>query len=172
MALFTPDYLFSGVTRITPAFCRDHGYAGLILDIDNTLTRHNAQELSPEVAQWLEEIQQSGVRCILLSNNYDPRVAPFAQKLGLDYVCRGKKPLPFGYRRAMERLRLPREQILAVGDQFFTDVLGAKAAGLAMALCRPIQPETKGFLHVKRVLERPLWARMEKTQKPTKKEGL
>ena len=51
MGLFTPDYLFSGVTQITPAFCQSKGYAGLILDIDNTLTRHNAQELSPQVAQ-------------------------------------------------------------------------------------------------------------------------
>ena len=83
MGLLTPDYLFSGVTEITPAFCRHHGYAGLILDIDNTLTRHNAQEISVEVARWLEELRRSGIRCILLSNNHPPRVAPFAKKLEL-----------------------------------------------------------------------------------------
>lgn len=157
MGVFTPDYLFSGVTQITPAFCRDHSYAGLILDIDNTLTRHNAQEVSPQVIQWLENLQGDGIRCILLSNNHPPRVEPFAQKLGLDYVCEGKKPLPSGYRRAVKALDLPQEQILAIGDQFFTDVLGAKLAGLPVALCVPIEPEQKGFLRVKRILERPLW---------------
>ena len=157
MGLFTPDYLFSGVTQITPAFCQSKGYAGLILDIDNTLTRHNAQELSPQVAQWLKELQEEKIRCILLSNNHPPRVEPFARKLGLDFVCQGKKPLPQGYRRAGKALELPSKQILAVGDQFFTDVLGANLAGLAVALCVPIEPETHGFLHIKRVLERPLW---------------
>ena len=167
MGVFPPDYLFSGVTGITLAFCRRHGYAGLILDIDNTLTRHNAQELSPAVAQWLKELQENGIRCILLSNNHSPRVAPFAQKLGLDYVCEGKKPLPDGYRQAVQKLALPPERILAVGDQFFTDVLGARSAGLKMALCRPIEPETHGFLRVKRVLEIPLWHKTEKRMKKT-----
>ena len=87
---------------------------------------------------------------------------PFARKLGLDFVCEGKKPLPQGYRRAGKALDLPPKQILAVGDQFFTDVLGAKLAGLAMALCVPIEPETHGFLQVKRVLERPLWSKTKR----------
>lgn len=172
MGLLTPDYLFSGVTEITPAFCRRHGYAGLILDIDNTLTRHNAQELSVEVARWLEELRRSGIHCILLSNNHPPRVAPFSKKLGLDYVCEGKKPLPSGYRQAVEKLGLPPQRILAVGDQFFTDVLGAKSAKLKMALCRPIQLETRGFLRAKRVLEIPLWHQTEKRmKKASEKEG-
>lgn len=172
MGVFTPDHLFSSVTRITPAFCQRHGYAGLILDIDNTLTRHNAQELSEEVAQWLKDLGENGIRCILLSNNHPPRVAPFAKKLGLDYVCEGKKPLPGGYRQAVEKLRLPPQQVLAVGDQFFTDVLGAKSAKLKMALCRPIEPETRGFLRVKRVLEIPLWHKTEKRmKKASEKEG-
>lgn len=162
MALFTPDYLFSGVVQITPEFCRAHGYAGLILDIDNTLTRHNSQTLSPQTSFWLAALRKAGIRCILLSNNHPPRVEPFARRLGLDYVCEGKKPLPFGYRRAVDQLGLPSRQVLAVGDQFFTDVLGAKSAGLAMALCPPIQPETHGFLRVKRVLERPLWRKTKK----------
>lgn len=162
MGLFTPDYLFSGVVQITPAFCQSKGYAGLILDIDNTLTRHNAQELSVEVSQWLKDLEAHGIRCVLLSNNHPPRVEPFARKLGMNFVCEGKKPLPEGYRRAVKVLDLPEEQVLAVGDQFFTDVLGARMAGLAMALCTPIQPETHGFLRVKRILERPLWRKTKK----------
>ncbi len=162
MGLFTPDYLFSSVVQITPAFCQSRGYAGLILDIDNTLTRHNAQELSAAVARWLKDLQAHGIRCVLLSNNHPPRVEPFARKLGMDFVCEGKKPLPEGYRRAVKVLDLPEEQVLAVGDQFFTDVLGARMAGLAMALCTPIEPETHGFLRVKRILEQPLWRKTKK----------
>ena len=170
--LITPEYVFQDVTHITPAFLAGKGITALVLDIDNTLTRHNAQELSVEVARWLEELRRNQIRCILLSNNHPPRVAPFAKKLGLDYVCEGKKPLPSGYRQAVEKLGLPPQQILAVGDQFFTDVLGAKSAKLKMALCRPIEPETRGFLRVKRVLEIPLWHKTEKRmKKASEKEG-
>ena len=48
--LFTPEYLFSSVAAITPAFLAQRGIAALVLDVDNTLTAHGSQELPAEVA--------------------------------------------------------------------------------------------------------------------------
>lgn len=44
------------------------------------------------------------------------------------------KPYPAIYRRCMERLQLPAEQVLAVGDGLLTDIAGARGQGIESAL--------------------------------------
>jgi glycerol 3-phosphatase-2 len=44
------------------------------------------------------------------------------------------KPYPRSYAIALERLGLPAEEVLAVGDRLDTDIEGARAAGLSSAL--------------------------------------
>lgn len=42
-----------------------------------------------------------------------------------------------------------------IGDQLFTDILGAKLSGMRSVLLEPIQEEEAGLLALKRRLERP-----------------
>ena len=92
--LITPEYVFKDVTHITPAFLAERGVRALVLDIDNTLTGDGSQELPADVAAWLGKMRAAGVRMTIVSNGTPRRVAPFAQKLGLGYVCWAAKPLP------------------------------------------------------------------------------
>ena len=103
--LFTPEYLFSSVAAITPAFLAQRGIAALVLDVDNTLTAHGSQELPAEVAGWLEAMRAAGVGLMIASNNSEERVAPFAARLGLDFVAGSAKPLPGGLARAQKKIR-------------------------------------------------------------------
>jgi predicted HAD superfamily phosphohydrolase YqeG len=44
-----------------------------------------------------------------------------------------------------------------IGDQIFTDILGANLAGMHSILLEPIQPETKQkFIAFKRKIEKPM----------------
>ena len=54
--LITPEYVFQDVTHITPAFLAGKGIRALVLDIDNTLTGDGSQELSADVAAWLDTL--------------------------------------------------------------------------------------------------------------------
>ena len=92
---------------------------------------------------------------MIVSNNRLHRVQPFAAALGLPFVAEGAKPLPRGFRLAQKRMQLPFSQLAVVGDQIFTDILGANLCGVKSIYVRPIQYENKGFLRVKRWLERP-----------------
>ena len=99
--------------------------AGLILDVDNTLTTHDDPTLHPEIAAWLDGTVAG--RC-----GHDDRLqqhrgagAPLCGDLGLPYVADGKKPGTDGMRRAAEQLGGLRPEETAVsGDQIFTDVWG------------------------------------------------
>lgn len=153
MSVFTPNLYLSKIVQVTPALLQLHGLRGLILDIDNTLTHHNSQQVQQEVLDWLALMRQTGIRMTIVSNNNRPRVTPFAQKLGLDFVANGCKPLVFGMKRAIRRLELPKEQIAVIGDQIYTDIVGGNRAGLFTILVEPFEAERGWFFACKRRLE-------------------
>lgn len=153
--LLTPEYIFAGVGRITPEFLQQKGITALALDVDNTLTSHDSQELPPQVEQWLAAMHAAGVRMFIVSNNEEERVAPFAGRLGLEYVSKAAKPLPFGMKRLQEKFGVEKSRLALVGDQLFTDRLCGALYGVPVFVVEPLAPEIKPFIQFKRVLERP-----------------
>ncbi len=156
--MFQTGIAVRSVCDITPALLRSIGVRGLLLDIDNTLTTHDNPEPAAGVAEWVALMKQSGIQLRLISNNHEPRVAPFAKKLGIPCICESWKPLGKGFRTAMKQMHLPKEQLCVVGDQIYTDIWGANLFRVRSIYVRPIQRESwKGheFLCVKRVLELP-----------------
>ena len=153
--LFRPTYVFDKVGDITPHFLKRKGIKALILDLDNTLTTHNNPEVPQKSLDWIKLMRENGIRLIIVSNNHPPRVKPFADKLGVDYECEGKKPLTFGYTRAIKRLGLPKKNVASVGDQIFTDVLGCNLKGIRSLFVFRIEPETSLPFRFKRFCERP-----------------
>lgn len=153
--LFRATEYFRGITDITPDFLRKNNIKGLILDVDNTLTTHDNPVPAEGVMEWIATMRQNKIRLIIVSNNHPPRVKPFADMLEIDFVCDGKKPLSGGFREAIKKIGLPKENISAVGDQIFTDVLGANLFGVRMLYTAPIEHEKTTFFKVKRFLEKP-----------------
>ena len=90
-----PNAVARRVWQITPQLLNSWGVKGLILDIDNTLTADRSQELPDEVAGWLAQMKEAGIGLTIVSNGAEKRVRPFAEKLGLAYLYRSAKPLPF-----------------------------------------------------------------------------
>ena len=153
---FYPDERRRRITEIDPAALAARGIRGIILDVDNTLTTHDNPRPAPGVMEWLERTRGAGLRLIVLSNNHPERVSPFAGMLGLAFEADGKKPLPGGFLRACAHMGLSPRETAAVGDQIFTDVIGARLAGVFCLMVDPIEPEPGWFFRLKRRLERPI----------------
>ncbi len=159
MRVFTPEFVFRDVTRITAEFLRQQGIEALVLDVDNTLTKHDSQEVSAEVLHWLEDMRAAGVRLMLASNNFKERVEPFAQRLQLPFASFCCKPSPRWLLKARSQWGLPRERMALVGDQIFTDALAGHLAGVKVLLVKPIAEDVKPTIRLKRRLEAPFLAR-------------
>lgn len=161
-----PDIRLDRITELSPEMLQKRGISALILDVDNTLSTHHGQQLTDGLTDWLELMRKSGVKMTVLSNSTDKRLKPFAEKIGLDYISMGLKPLPIGYMRALRRLGTKRAETAIIGDQLFTDVLGGKLSGVKTVLLTPILPETSLRFRLKRKLEKRLLAKMklEKTK--------
>ncbi len=157
MALFYPTIYRRRVTDVSADTLRAMGVRGILLDVDNTLTTHDNPQLEPAVLAWLDAMRAAGFALTVVSNNCEQRVRSFAQEIGLDYQARAAKPLPRGYRAAAKKMGLTVKQCVAIGDQIFTDIIGANLAGMYSVLLQPIEPEVEQkFIVFKRRLEKPL----------------
>lgn len=160
MGLFTPTLLRRRITDVTAADLQALTATALLLDVDNTLTLHDSPQLDAAVAEWLAARRAEGLALMIVSNATRERVEPFAARVGLPFVWRAAKPLPFGFWRAARRLGVPRRRCVVIGDQSFTDTLGARLAGISCIQLLPIQREqNKPFLQFKRRLELPILRR-------------
>lgn len=155
MPFLTPKYIFADITHITLQFLKKNDIRALVLDVDNTLTEHGSQELRPDIEEWLYQMQAAGIRMMIASNNTKERVAPFAEKLGLDYVSFCCKPSPIFWFSARRKWKLPRKNIALIGDQLFTDALAGHLSGVPVLLVRPMAEDPKFSVRFKRKLEAP-----------------
>lgn len=150
---FYPDRYLDSAYEIDYAALYEQGYRGVIFDIDNTLVPHGAPADERSIALF-EKLRNIGYESMLLSNNKEPRVRTFNEKVGSRYIFKANKPFPESYRKAMEMMGTTPETTLFVGDQLFTDVWGAKKAGLLTYLVKPIHPKEEIQIVFKRVLEK------------------
>ena len=128
------------------------GYRGIIFDVDNTLVPHGAPADARSIGLF-ESLRAMGFSTCILSNNKEPRVAPFAGQVKSPYIFKGGKPSVKGYERAMEVMGTGRENTLFIGDQLFTDVWGARRTGLYSILTKPLDPHEEIQIVFKRYLE-------------------
>ena len=81
----------------------------------------------------------------------------FCEKINLPFVAPSLKPLPFGFLKAVKRVDEKKKNVALVGDQIFTDIMGANLSGMKSILLEPIQAEVdQKFIVFKRKIERPL----------------
>lgn len=156
--LFAPDKIIGRLGEITAESLREAGVRGLILDIDYTLAPKSAPLPEKEASEFIENLLQAEVKLYLISNNHRNRVARFAQALGLPYICNGFKPFPRSFLRAVREMGLERDEVVAVGDQIFTDVVGAHLAGLKAYLVLPGGMGGRGqsfFYRLRNLMEQP-----------------
>ncbi len=153
--LFHATAAVHSVCQITPRMLRSMGIQGLLLDIDNTLTTHDNPVPAACVEDWAASMKAAGIQMRLVSNNHPARVEPFAKLLDIPFVADSKKPLLSGFARAQESMKLPKNQLAVIGDQIYTDILGANLFGVRSIYVKPIELETTAFFKFKRLMEKP-----------------
>lgn len=150
---FFPDEYKESTYEIDFEELHKEGYRGIIFDIDNTLVPHGAPADARSIA-FFDRLRTIGYESLLLSNNKEPRVRSFNDQVHSRYIFKAGKPSVRNYKKAMELMGTDTKTTLFVGDQLFTDVWGAKKAGIRTFLVKPIHPKEEIQIVLKRYLER------------------
>lgn len=150
---FYPDYEAISAYKIDYEKLHRQGFRGIIFDIDNTLVPHGAPA-DRQAVRLFRSLKAIGLDTILLSNNKEPRVKPFSDQVKSRYIFKAGKPGKEGYEKAMQMMGTDSATTVFVGDQLFTDVWGAKKAGIRTYLVKPIHPREEIQIVLKRKLEK------------------
>jgi HAD superfamily phosphatase (TIGR01668 family) len=152
--MLLPDHYAARLPDISLDALTAAGVTGMILDLDNTLVEYTEREPAREYQQWVAQAKERGLRLVMVSNNFSERVKHVGALLDIPTVHGALKPLPQGLLRALALLGTAKETTVVVGDQLFTDVLGAKLAGLQSILIEPLADRDFALTRVLRFCER------------------
>ncbi len=151
-----PRHLAENVYRLPPQRLKEQGIRLVLADLDNTLTPYEDALPSPALRRWKEELEAHGITLFVVSNSRKSHRCPdFCQALGVPYVRHSGKPSRKGFFRALEETGIPPEQTIMVGDQIFTDILGANRAGITSVLVKPIAWGKNPFRRIRYAMETP-----------------
>ena len=152
-----PDLIYPALTDVTAEALRSRGITFLMMDFDNTIVPYTTDVPTEKMRAWIEAMKASGIGLCVVSNSKKPRVVTFCKMYGLDCVTHAKKPFQKGISECLARFHLRPETAALVGDQIYTDVLGANCAGLTSILVSAIDNHTI-WLKLRHVAELPFIA--------------
>ena len=151
---FLPRVMLDKVTDVTAEMLDNWGVQLLMLDFDNTIVSYTTDIPTQEVLQWLETMKTAGIQLCVVSNSHNDRVKIFCSQYGIDCITHAKKPFSKGIRECLARYGLPVKTCALVGDQIFTDTLGANICGVKSVLVKAIHNHNF-WLKARHVLEMP-----------------
>ena len=149
-----PTIITDALTDITPDILEERGIRLLMLDFDNTIVPYTTSVPEPLMEQWLLDMKQTDIEVCVVSNSKRDRVKLFCEAYGLPCITHAKKPFSKGICECLNRFGLSASVCALVGDQIFTDTLGANCAGLTSILVKPINNHNF-WLKARHVLEQP-----------------
>ena len=159
---FLPKVIIPAVTDLTPEFLASRGIELLMLDFDNTIVPYTTSTPTEEMDRWLREMTASDIQLCVVSNSKNGRVQEFCRSYGIDCMIRARKPFPHGIRQCLQRYRVNAAEAALVGDQIFTDIIGANSCGLNTILLEPIKLEDGKSFKIRRKLEKRFIAKYER----------
>lgn len=154
--MLTPNYLINSVFDIDEKFLDDNRIKGIIFDIDNTLVGFTVAEPTDEICDLISRLQSGGYKISIASNNNRQRVTRFCEKLNVEYIYRACKPLPFALLKLTKIMGLRCREVMLVGDQVYTDTLGANILGMTSVMVDIIDTKETFTFKLKRMLEKPV----------------
>ncbi|MGL5206659.1 MAG: YqeG family HAD IIIA-type phosphatase [Acidaminococcaceae bacterium] len=161
--LFCPDYRCTRISEIPITWLQREGIKAIILDLDNTLLPWDANMPAEENLSWVQRVKAAGIRVVLLSNNGGERLHNISQKLGVEAIGWGIKPLSRGFKRALRFLNVQsNNEVLVIGDQLLTDVFGAKKMKFKVIWVESLSSKEFAFTRITRKVESIIIKRLTK----------
>lgn len=149
-----PKLMTRKLTDLTPELLHRHGIRLLMLDFDNTIVPYTTSEPTLDMQAWLYAMKNSDIQLCVVSNSRKDRVKIFCDRYGIDCITHAKKPFSKGIRQCLARYGVAAKEAALVGDQIYTDTLGANGCGVMPILVEAIDNHNF-WLKARHVLEKP-----------------
>lgn len=125
-----PTFYAPRLFDVTADFFKRNHIQYLCCDLDNTLAPYDEMKPRPEVKRWIQSMIDAGLTFLIISNNDESRVQPFAAKLGVDYLAKTGKPFKDKLLMFLKQKGYAKDKVMVIGDQLLTDVWLANRLGM------------------------------------------
>lgn len=159
---FLPSEFVKSVFDISPQRLLDKGIRGIITDLDNTLVEWDRPYATPKLVSWLKSMKDAGIQVTIVSNNNEMRVKSFADPLGIPFIYKARKPMGKAFRKALQLMDVKREEVVVIGDQLLTDVVGGNRIQLHTILVLPVAKSDGFFTRFNRLVERRIFKALKR----------
>ena len=149
-----PKLIAHSLTDISPELLHSMGIKLLMLDFDNTIVPYTTCVPTEEMRRWFDVTKSQDIILCIVSNSHSDRVPKFCRENGLACITHARKPFSKGIRQCLDKFQMPASQAALVGDQIYTDTLGANCAGVTSILVKAIDNHNF-WLKARHVLEMP-----------------
>ncbi len=153
-----PDFTVKNVHLIDEKFYKDHGIKAVIFDIDNTLVAHTEPTPPENILEYFELLGKWNIKYSIVSNNSIERVHSFCKDLGIPYYGKALKPRKKYLKKVVSEMGVKSSETCLVGDQLFTDMLGANRMGFLSVLVTAVGEDETSFVSFKRKFEKKILA--------------
>ena len=136
-----PEMAAASLASISVSDLVSQGKRLVLLDVDNTLLGWHKEEIPETTIKWIDEAKKAGLNLCILSNTRNKeRLQRIGTELGIVAKCGRFKPHPSMYREALAEFECPPSRAVMIGDQIFTDMLGANLAGIGTIWVKQMTP--------------------------------
>lgn len=152
---FVPDRIITHYRELTVEDLKKENIKLFLCDIDNTLVEPDEPDISDEALKYLASIKSAGIEVVLISNNTHDRVKTFNHGLNLKVYPMALKPFPKAYRLIKaDYPHIKTCEMLSLGDQVMTDVLGSNLAGIKVVLTNRFIEKDLLVTRINRLIEK------------------
>ncbi|MGB2992251.1 MAG: YqeG family HAD IIIA-type phosphatase [Paenisporosarcina sp.] len=159
---FLPSEFVKSVFDISPERLIEKGIRGIITDLDNTLVEWDRPDATPKLVNWLKSMKDAGIQVTIVSNNSELRVKSFADPLGIPFIYKARKPMGKAFIKALNTMDVKREEVVVIGDQLLTDVVGGNRIKLHTILVLPVAKSDGFFTRFNRLVERRIFKALKR----------
>ena len=149
-----PKIIVPALTDVSEELLHSRGVKLLMLDFDNTIVPYTTNIPAAQMEAWLQKMAVSDIKLCVVSNSKKNRVKIFCEKYGIDCITHANKPFPKGIKECLQKYQISPNECALVGDQIFTDTLGANGCGVTSILVSAIDNHNI-WLKLRHVLEIP-----------------
>ncbi|HEY0868311.1 MAG TPA: YqeG family HAD IIIA-type phosphatase [Fimbriimonas sp.] len=154
---FLPAHAANSLHEVSLENLWARGKRLLLVDVDNTLVQWKQEDFADPVLQWIRQAKQMGFEiCIISNTRRVERLQRLSEILGVETVRGRFKPSRAMFRLALIKFKRKPHEAIMIGDQIFTDVLGANRAGIEAIWVRKMEGREFGPTSISRMGEKML----------------
>ena len=133
-----PFAYYQSIFEIPYDALKKQGIKSLFFDLDNTIIGYDETKLQDTHIEFFKELSKD-FKLIIISNSHYKRVSEALKDTKLPFVWYAKKPLKFGFKKALSILDTKKEETIIIGDQIMTDIFGGNRMGISSILVKSVK---------------------------------